>query len=63
MLAGLILAAGLNELLTKWTEAGSRDPFMLLSATLVLAFASELAGFVPSRRASRIDPIEALRYE
>ncbi|MFZ0592556.1 MAG: hypothetical protein WAM39_19015 [Bryobacteraceae bacterium] len=63
MIAGLILAAAFNQVLARWIEPGSRDPFMLFAAALVLILASALAGFLPSRKASRIDPIEALRYE
>jgi ABC-type antimicrobial peptide transport system permease subunit len=63
MLAGLMLSAGLNSLLVKWTDSGSRDPLLLLAAALLLVFTSLLAGLVPARRASTIDPIRALRFE
>jgi len=39
------------------------DPWMAVATVVVLALVSALAGFVPARRASRIDPILALRYE
>jgi len=39
------------------------DPFTFASASLVLAVAACLAGFVPSWRASRVDPMHALRHE
>jgi predicted permease len=39
------------------------DPFTFASAALVLAVAACLAGFVPSWRASRVDPMHALRHE
>jgi ABC-type antimicrobial peptide transport system permease subunit len=40
-----------------------RDPFSALIAVAVLAVVSGLAAWLPARRASRVDPIRALRYE
>jgi macrolide transport system ATP-binding/permease protein len=39
------------------------DPFALSVAALVLFAAALVAGFIPARRASRIDPMRALRHE
>ncbi len=39
------------------------DPLTLALAIFCLAAAAALAGFIPARRASRVDPIRALRYE
>jgi putative ABC transport system permease protein len=39
------------------------SPDVLLTATVILVLAGVLAGFWPAVRASRLDPIEALRYE
>jgi predicted permease len=39
------------------------DPFIAISTTILLATVSAVAGLIPAHRASRIDPILALRYE
>jgi ABC-type antimicrobial peptide transport system permease subunit len=39
------------------------DPPAMIGAVLVLLTASVLAGYAPARRASRIDPMAALRHE
>jgi ABC-type antimicrobial peptide transport system permease subunit len=38
-----------------------RDPLTFTTAVLVLLFAGLIAGWVPARRAARIDPVSALR--
>jgi predicted permease len=39
------------------------DPTTLALSTLALVSAASLAGFIPALRASRVDPLRALRYE
>jgi ABC-type antimicrobial peptide transport system permease subunit len=39
------------------------DPWTLSIAAGVLALVAALAGFLPARRASRLDPMTALREE
>jgi len=63
VLAGLVLAFALNRLLATWIEGSSRNPLMLLGVTALLVITSGLACAMPARRASSVDPMEALRYE
>ena len=39
------------------------DPVTLLAATAILAAIAVLAGYLPARKASFVDPMVALRYE
>lgn len=60
---GLLLALSLNKVAAHWAEGNSRDPLMLLGATLVLVAVAAVAWAIPAHRASRVDPMAALRYE
>ncbi|HLK18086.1 MAG TPA: ABC transporter permease [Bryobacteraceae bacterium] len=44
-------------------ETKPNDPRALAAAVTILLSAALLAGFIPARRASRIDPLTALRHE
>ncbi len=41
----------------------SADPLTLVAAATVLTLVALLAGYLPARRASRVNPLNALRYE
>jgi predicted permease len=69
--AGLLIGAAGALLLARLLSSFSRllygvrtsDPLTFLSVSLLLVGVSVLACYLPARRASRVDPMLALRYE
>ncbi len=60
---GLLLSLLSKDVLSKWAEGSASDPLAFLAATLLLVLTSVMAAMLPARRASSVDPMEALRYE
>ena len=42
---------------------GLHDPLTMIIAAVLMIFVAALAAWIPARRAAKIDPMEALRYE
>ena len=64
VIVGLGAAIGLTRLLRKMLYSVSEtDPITLGAAAAILTGISLLACYIPARRAVRVDPVTALRYE
>lgn len=64
VLIGVPLSIGLSSLVrSQLFGLVPHDPVTIGFASVLLALVAALAGFVPAMRASRIDPMRALRYE
>lgn len=68
VLAGLIIGVpaallGARLISAQLFGMSPTDPLTLVGAAVVLAVVALLAGYLPARRASRVNPLNALRYE
>jgi putative ABC transport system permease protein len=64
LVLGLALAAALSRgLRFVLFQVEPWDPVIFVAIVLVLALTSVVASYVPARRATRVDPVVALRYE
>jgi predicted permease len=62
LVLGLTVAFGASGLLAHYLYGISpRDPFTFVTALLLLTLTAAVASWVPARRASRIDPLVAIR--
>jgi len=62
--AGLGAAVGLGRAAQSLLfEIKAYDAGVLIGAAILLAVVAIGAGFIPAHRASKVDPMQALRYE
>jgi ABC-type antimicrobial peptide transport system permease subunit len=66
--AGLVLGVAGALAVARWIESllfevRARDPWTIAAAVAMVAAIATLASYLPARRASRVDPLVALRSE
>jgi putative ABC transport system permease protein len=64
LIAGIAAALGLTRLLKSLLyEVSATDPLIFGAVSIALLAVSLAAMYIPARRATRVDPLDALRHE
>jgi ABC-type antimicrobial peptide transport system permease subunit len=64
MIVGVVISLGVTRVLSRFLYGVSpKDPLTFAGAACVLVAVALLASYLPARRATRVDPIIALRHE
>jgi ABC-type antimicrobial peptide transport system permease subunit len=63
LLGGIVAVLAAPSLKSLLFQESPRDPVVLFGVAVILLFVAAMASLVPARRASRIDPMQALRAE
>ena len=64
VLIGLVGAVGITRVMKSWLfEVSTTDPLTFFAVAALLTLVALAASFIPAYKATKVDPLVALRYE